>query len=91
MTAGEVAAIVAPVGVVLGWLTKHLQTRNSGENGVKAHRATIERLLTNIERHTAEIPLLRQTIEQHEASTVRAREQVGELTADMKQRQRRGE
>ena len=91
MTAGEVAAIVAPVGVVLGWLTKHLQSRNSGENGVKAHRATVERLLGNIERHTAQIPLLVQIIEQHETATVHAREQVAEMAADMKARQRRGE
>jgi hypothetical protein len=88
MTGVEVTAIVAPVGVVLGWLAKHVTNGRGKPNG---HEARVEVLLENIERHTSEIPLLRRDIEQHEAATSHAREQVGELLADMKGRQRRGE
>jgi len=72
--------------VVLGvWL--------AGANGGKptGHQATVERLLTNIERHTSDIPLLRQVMEQHEDATRSARESVSELVADMKTRRGRGE
>ena len=87
MSAPEIVAVATPVGVVIGWLAKHFA------NGGKptGHQATVERLLTSIERHTAEIPMLKHVMEQHEAVTVHAREQVAALVADMEQRQRRGE
>ena len=87
MNAEVVVAIAVPTGVVIGWLTKHFQ------NGSKptGHQARIEMLLTSIDKHTSDIPLLRQALEQHESATAQAREHVGELVAEMKARQRRGE
>ena len=87
MNAEVIIAVAVPTGVVVGWLTKHLQ------NGGKptGHQARIEALLSNIEKHTSEIPLLKQVLEQHEQATARSREQLAEMAADMKSRQRRGE
>ena len=83
MTGPEVAAIVAPVGVVIGWLVKHLQ--NGRRTG---HEEKVETLLGEIRDHVSALPMLKQQLEQHEEATSRARDLVIELAADMRQRQR---